>query len=86
MPYTSLKLTNKILIIKIPLLNFSGEIKCGVGLSLVEVRFLITEDRRTGSDKLWVMVETRQNFVLVFFFQSQICLVFKLLSTVFPLF
>ena len=50
MPYTSLKLTNKILIIKIPFLNFSGEIKCGVGLSLVEVRFVITEDRRTGSD------------------------------------
>ena len=52
MPYTSLKLTNKILVIKIPLLNFSGEIKCGVGLSLVEVRFVIMEDRRTGSDKL----------------------------------
>ena len=52
MPYTSLKLTNNISIIEIPFLNLSGLIKCGVGLSVVELRFVITEDRRTGSDKL----------------------------------
>ena len=78
MPYTSLKLTNNISIVKIPFLNLSGVNKCGVGLSVVELRFVITEDRRTG--------ETRQTFVLVFFFQSQICLVLKLLSTIFQLF